>query len=135
MLSGTRETTCRRAPAKGSPVAVRTTPRARITKAAARTSSSLDDHLIDYLTAPVVQTTVILALVTATKAFGFSKDVDWVLVRLLFSLLLLFWGRAWFRATTLLIQSLSSDLNRYAGRLEAFAGEFTAILSRQLEEG
>ena len=29
---------------------------------------------------------------------------------------------------------LSSDLTRYAGRLEAFAGEFGAILSRQLEE-
>ena len=29
---------------------------------------------------------------------------------------------------------LSSDLTRYAGRLEAFSGEFTAILSRQLEE-
>ena len=30
---------------------------------------------------------------------------------------------------------ISGDLNRYAGRLEAFAGEFTAILSRQLETG
>jgi biopolymer transport protein TolQ len=30
---------------------------------------------------------------------------------------------------------ISGDLNRYAGRLETFAGEFTAILSRQLEEG
>ncbi len=29
---------------------------------------------------------------------------------------------------------MSSDLGRYAGRLEAFAGEFGAILSRQLEE-
>ncbi len=29
---------------------------------------------------------------------------------------------------------LSSDLTRYAGRLEAFAGEFGAILSRQLDE-
>ena len=29
---------------------------------------------------------------------------------------------------------LSNDLNRYAGRLEAFAGEFSAILSRQIEE-
>ena len=29
---------------------------------------------------------------------------------------------------------LSSDINRYAGRLEAFAGEFGAILSRQSEE-
>lgn len=30
---------------------------------------------------------------------------------------------------------LSRDLDRYAGRLEAFAGEFSAILSRRLEEG
>jgi biopolymer transport protein TolQ len=29
---------------------------------------------------------------------------------------------------------ISTDLVRYTGRLEAFAGEFTAILSRQLEE-
>ncbi len=29
---------------------------------------------------------------------------------------------------------ISTDLGRYAGRLEAFATEFTAILSRQLEE-
>jgi biopolymer transport protein TolQ len=29
---------------------------------------------------------------------------------------------------------ISSDLSRYSGRLDAFAAEFTAILSRQLEE-
>jgi biopolymer transport protein TolQ len=29
---------------------------------------------------------------------------------------------------------LSTDFNRYAGRLEAFASEFSAILSRQLDE-
>jgi biopolymer transport protein TolQ len=29
---------------------------------------------------------------------------------------------------------LSSDVDRYSKRLEAFAGEFGAILSRQLEE-
>ncbi len=29
---------------------------------------------------------------------------------------------------------LSGDLGRYAGRLEAFAGEFGAILSRQMDE-
>ena len=28
---------------------------------------------------------------------------------------------------------LSTDLGRYANRMEGFAGEFTAILSRQLE--
>ena len=30
---------------------------------------------------------------------------------------------------------LSNDLGRYAGRLESFAGEFTALLSRKLGEG
>jgi biopolymer transport protein TolQ len=30
---------------------------------------------------------------------------------------------------------ISNDLGRYGGRLEAFAVEFSAILSRQLEEG
>jgi len=30
---------------------------------------------------------------------------------------------------------ISSDLGRYANRLESFAGEFSAVLSRQLEEG
>jgi biopolymer transport protein TolQ len=29
---------------------------------------------------------------------------------------------------------ISNELNRYAGRLEAFSGEFSAILSRQIEE-
>ena len=30
---------------------------------------------------------------------------------------------------------ISSELGRYGGRMEAFAGEFSAILSRQMEEG
>ena len=84
-----------------------------LNKAARRTSNEVDDHLIDYLTAPVVQTTVILALVAATKAFGLSEQMDWVVVRILFSLLLLFWGRAWFKATALLIQSLANDVGRF----------------------
>jgi biopolymer transport protein TolQ len=29
---------------------------------------------------------------------------------------------------------ISNDLGRYANRLESFAGEFSAVLSRQLEE-
>lgn len=82
--------------------------RTALSHAAARTRSSLDDRLVQYLTAPVVQTTVILALVAAEKAFHFSDTADWFLVRMLFTLLLFFWGRAWFRAATLLIVALSS---------------------------
>lgn len=36
---------------------------------------------------------------------------------------------------TIAYNKISTDLNRYAGRLEAFAGEFSAIISRQLDEG
>lgn len=87
-----------------------------LSQAVKRTKNTIDDLLIDYLTAPVVQTTVVLALVAAVKSFGFSDSVDWVLVRSLFTLLLFFWGRAWFRATTLAIDALS----RTSGHFEVF---------------
>ncbi|MEQ8604610.1 MAG: protein TolQ [Marivibrio sp.] len=35
---------------------------------------------------------------------------------------------------TVAYNKISNDLSRYAGRLEAFAGEFSAIISRQLDE-
>ena len=85
-----------------------------LSQAARRTKTNLDDRLIDHLTAPVVQTSIILGLVAATKAFGFSDGVDHLLVRVLFSLLILLWGRAWFRATTLAIQTLSQDAEHFA---------------------
>jgi small-conductance mechanosensitive channel len=77
-----------------------------LSQATRRTRTNLDDKLIHYLTAPVVQTTVILALIVAEKAFGFGETVDWILTRLLFTVLLVLWGRAWFKATNLLISAL-----------------------------
>ncbi|MFC1688710.1 mechanosensitive ion channel family protein [Pseudomonadota bacterium] len=86
--------------------------RTSFSHATARTKSTLDDKLIGYLTAPVVQTTVILALVAAQRAFNFGDSVNWFLTRTLFSLLLIFWGRAWFKAITLLIQALAGRAKR-----------------------
>jgi small-conductance mechanosensitive channel len=77
-----------------------------LSQATRRTRTNLDDKLTHYLTAPVVQTTVILALVIAEKAFGFGETVDWILTRLLFTVLLVLWGRAWFKATNLMIEAL-----------------------------
>jgi small-conductance mechanosensitive channel len=84
-----------------------------LSQAAQRTKSTIDDKLVQYLTAPVVQTMVILALIAAEKAFGFSKAVDWFLVRMLFTLLLVFWGRAWLKATTIAIMAMSRDSARF----------------------
>jgi len=82
----------------------------RITK---RTRSDLDDRLTRYLTKPVVQTTVILALVAAVKSFGFDESADRFMVRILFSFLILLWGRAWFHAVTLVIGLMARDAQRF----------------------
>jgi len=80
-----------------------------LTQAAQRTKSDLDDRLIQYVTAPVVQTAVILALAATVHAFGLGDSVEWVLIRLLFTILLFLWGRAWFKATSLAIAAMSRD--------------------------
>jgi MscS family membrane protein len=82
----------------------------RITK---RTKSDLDDRLIRYLTKPVVQTTVILALVAAVKSFGFDESSDRFMARVLYSALLLLWGRAWFHAVTMVISMMARDAQRF----------------------
>jgi small-conductance mechanosensitive channel len=88
--------------------------RSVLSQAAKRTESELDDKLVSYLTTPVVQTTVILAAVAAVKSFGFSDQTDALLVRLLFTLLIIFWARAWFKATHLALEVMSSDVGRFS---------------------
>jgi small-conductance mechanosensitive channel len=83
--------------------------RTTLSQAARRTENTIDDRLVYYLTAPVVQTTVILALVAAMKSFGFDESLDRFLVRALFTLLLVLWGRAWFKGATLAISAMSRD--------------------------
>jgi len=78
-----------------------------------RTQSDLDDRLSVYLTKPVVQTTVIVALVAAVKSFGFDEGADRFMVRVLFSLLVFLWGRAWFHAATLVIGLMARDAQRF----------------------
>jgi small-conductance mechanosensitive channel len=82
----------------------------RITR---RTRTDLDDRMVHLLTAPVVQTAVILSLIVAAKSFDFGEGLDRLLIRLLVTLLLLFWGRAWFGATTLALNFLSREPDRF----------------------
>jgi len=84
-----------------------------LSQAARRTRSDLDDRLAKYLTEPIVQTAVVLALAATIKAFDFGESVDWVLIRLLFTVLLFLWGRAWFKATALAISAMSRDTRRF----------------------
>ncbi len=79
----------------------------------AKTQGDLDDKLLKSLSAPVVQTTVILSLVLAVTALSFSDGVEQILIRLLLTLLLLFWAKAWFRATSLALPVLSAEDGRF----------------------
>lgn len=82
-------------------------------KAARNTKNTLDDELAKYVTEPVVPTAVVLALLAAVRSFGFSEGADWFLVRAFLSFLLFFWGRAAFRATTLLVSAMSREVDRF----------------------
>jgi MscS family membrane protein len=82
-------------------------------KLAKQTATGLDDQLVRLLSAPVLQTTIILSMVAAEKALSFDDRIDQFLIRLLFTLLIFFWARAWFRATNLTLDALSSETTRF----------------------
>lgn len=71
------------------------------------TETEFDDRLIKYLTAPLLQTVVTLFLIIATLAVNLPDLMEKSVIRLLVSLLLLFWARAWFKATHFVLETLS----------------------------
>ena len=103
------------------------------------------DHLERYMTflASVGSTAPILALfgtvwgiMNSFQAIAMSKDTSLAVVapgiaEALFATAL---GLVAAIPAVVAYNKLSTDLGRYAGRLEAFAGEFASILSRQAEE-
>jgi small-conductance mechanosensitive channel len=82
-------------------------------QAASRTKTDLDDRLIRLLSAPIIQTTVTLALIVAVMAFEGSTVLEKVAVRILVTLLLLFWARAWLKATHLALEAMSKNVRRF----------------------
>lgn len=80
---------------------------------ARRTKTDLDDRLIRLLSAPIIQTTVTLALIVAVMALEGNTAFEKVLIRILATLLLLFWARAWFKATHLALEAMSKNVRRF----------------------
>ena len=77
-----------------------------------KTSTDLDDRLIQLLTAPIMQTSVTLALILVVMIPDASSNFDQVIIRILVSLLLIFWGRAWFRATHMALEAMGAQPER-----------------------
>jgi small-conductance mechanosensitive channel len=82
-------------------------------QAANRTKTDIDDRLIKLLSAPIIQTTVTLALIVAVMAFEERTAFDDVIIRILVTLLLFFWARAWLKATHLALEAMSKNVRRF----------------------
>jgi len=84
-----------------------------LVRLAKKTATTLDDRILKQFLAPVLQTTIILSLIVSMKGLALGDAVDQVLFRLLLTLLIVFWARAWFRATTLILPVLSANTKRF----------------------
>jgi len=80
---------------------------------AARTKSDIDDRLIRLLAAPIMQTAVTVSLILVVLIPKIPSALDQVLMRFLVSLLLIFWAKAWFKATHLALEVMSAHKDRY----------------------
>jgi small-conductance mechanosensitive channel len=84
-----------------------------LSRLTSKTETRFDDRLIALLAAPILQTAVTLSLIIVVLLPEIPSALDRVLIRLLVSLLLFFWGRAWFRATHLLLEVMSAHKERF----------------------
>ena len=89
--------------------------------------SHLDYQIAHYLSSPILQTTVTLFIILAVVALDFPASMERLLVKLCFTVLLVLWGRAWFKAAKAILQALEE------GHFYASSGP--QILDLHLDEG
>ena len=75
--------------------------------------SDLDYEIAHYLSSPILQTVVTLSLVLALATLDFPGAIERLLIKICFTVLLLLWGRAWFRATKVILQALEAERERF----------------------
>jgi MscS family membrane protein len=78
-----------------------------------RDKSELDYQIMHYLTKPVLQTTVTFSMVLALATLDFPGAIEHFLVKACITALLIFWGRAWFRATSAILKALEANRDRF----------------------
>jgi small-conductance mechanosensitive channel len=84
-----------------------------LSRLTAKTETRFDDRLIHLLSAPILQTAITLSLILVILIPDIPTALGRVLIRVLVSLLLFFWGRAWFRATHLALEVMSAHRDRF----------------------
>ena len=81
-----------------------------------KTQADLDDRLLQLLSGPVVSSSVIVFVVLAVKSLKLDDTLEFLVTRLLLTLLLFYWGKVLFRASSITLQVLSTE----SGRLQVF---------------
>lgn len=82
-------------------------------KLAAKTETSADDHLIEYLTAPLVLTSVTLSLMMVVSVYHFPQGLQDAMLSLLGTVLLVSWLRAGFRTARLVLELVAANSHRF----------------------
>ncbi len=84
-----------------------------ISRLAKNAESELENQIIEYLSAPIMQTAITLGLVIIVLSLHFSAFIQQLCIRMLLTLLMLFWGRAWFKATSVILEALESHRDKF----------------------
>ena len=84
-----------------------------IMKLAAKTTTDADDHLVEYLTRPLVLTTVTLALMMVVSVYHLPQGLQDAALSLLATVLLISWFRAGFRTARLVLELVASNRHRF----------------------
>ena len=82
-------------------------------KMASKTATGADDHMVEYLTKPLVLTTVILALMLAVSAFPLPAGFRDVIRSALATILLFSWLRAHLRAAGEVLVLIGNNRHRF----------------------
>jgi len=82
-------------------------------KVTARTSTKADDQLVEYLTRPLVLTTVTLALMLAVSAFQLPRGLHDATLSTLATILLFSWMRAGLRTARIVLELIGANHHRF----------------------
>lgn len=84
-----------------------------ISQLAKSTESHLENQIIEYLSAPIMQTAITIGLIIVVLSLHFSAFIQQLCIRVLLTLLMLFWARAWFKATSVILEALESHRDKF----------------------
>jgi small-conductance mechanosensitive channel len=84
-----------------------------LVKLVERTSSKADDHLVEYLTKPLVLTMIVVALMMAVSLFHMPDGLRDATLSILATILLFSWLRAGLRTARVLLEVLAENHHRF----------------------